>query len=169
MRRAVEHVTRCITPAFCREQNASDLPTGHTYGREMGTVIPLQGRAPEKAPETTATRRESTARPSTAEHVGPVEPLWRDLVGARLRQERQRQGRRLVDVAERAGVSTQYLSEIERGRKEPSSEIVAAVGLALGLSLLDLTAGVARTLHESRLRSTHSRTGHPTGPVCLAA
>lgn len=159
-------------------------------------MIPLRGRTPEKAPEPTTTHREPGARAAPVEavgpakrvspgqrvgpvepveriepveRVGPVEPLWRDLVGARLRQERQRQGRRLVDVAERAGVSTQYLSEIERGRKEPSSEIVAAVGSALGLSLLDLTAGVARTLHESRLRSTRTRAGHPTGPVCLAA
>jgi hypothetical protein len=44
------------------------------------------------------------------------EPLWREAVGHELREERQDAGRTLADVAEQAGVSTQYLSEIERGR-----------------------------------------------------
>ena len=52
-------------------------------------------------------------------------------------------GRTLADVAEEAGVSTQYLSEIERGRKEPSSEVLQAVAGALGLRLVDLTIRVA--------------------------
>ena len=44
--------------------------------------------------------------------------------------ERQDRGERLTDVAERAGVSTQYLSEVERGLKDPSSEILSAVACA---------------------------------------
>ena len=44
-----------------------------------------------------------------------------------LRDERRRQGRTLADVAGRAGISAQYLSEVERGRKEASSEMLAAV------------------------------------------
>ena len=55
-------------------------------------------------------------------------------------------GETLNEVAARAGVSPQYLSEIERGLKEPSSEIIAAVGGALGITLLDLTLDVARSL-----------------------
>ena len=66
------------------------------------------------------------------------EPLLRDLVGAALRRARLRQGRTLRDVADRAQVSLPYLSEIERGRKEPSSEVLAAVCRALGLHLVDL-------------------------------
>jgi transcriptional regulator with XRE-family HTH domain len=85
------------------------------------------------------------------------EPLWRDAVGQELREERHDAGRTLADVAKQAGVSTQYLSEIERGRKEPSSEVLQAVAGALGLRLVDLTIRVARQL--SRVR----------GPVCLAA
>ena len=42
---------------------------------------------------------------------------WRRAVGGVLREWRTDQGLRLSDVAERAGVSTQYLSEVERGRK----------------------------------------------------
>ncbi|AXE38862.1 helix-turn-helix domain-containing protein [Acidipropionibacterium virtanenii] len=76
------------------------------------------------------------------------EPLWRDAVGGFLRRTRNRRGETLDDVATRAGVSPQYLSEIERGRKEPSSEVLAAVNGALDLTLLDLTVAVARTLHR---------------------
>ena len=43
------------------------------------------------------------------------EPLWREVLGRSLRTAREEQGGRLVDVAERAGISPQYLSEIERG------------------------------------------------------
>ena len=85
------------------------------------------------------------------------EPLWRDAVGRELRGERRQQGRTLQDVAGEAGVSTQYLSEVERGRKEPSSEVLGAVAGALGLRLADLTSRVSRSL------------GGVDGPVCLAA
>jgi transcriptional regulator with XRE-family HTH domain len=89
--------------------------------------------------------------------AGP-EPLWREAVGRELREERQRARRTLTDVAEASGVSMQYLSEVERGLKEPSSEILGAVSGALGLRLVDLTARVTRTL-----------AARPSGPVCLAA
>jgi transcriptional regulator with XRE-family HTH domain len=85
------------------------------------------------------------------------EPLWREAAGRELREERQSTGRTLADVAEEAGVSTQYLSEIERGLKEPSSEILEAVSGALGLRLVELTTRVARTLRTI------------SGPVALAA
>lgn len=72
----------------------------------------------------------------------PNDPLMRDLVGAALRRARLRQGRTLRDVADRAQVSLPYLSEIERGRKEPSSEVLAAVCRALGLQLVDLVGAL---------------------------
>ena len=49
----------------------------------------------------------------------------------------------LTEVAGRAGVSPQYLSEIERGKKDPSSEMLAAVAGALGRRVLDLTGVLA--------------------------
>ena len=93
-------------------------------------------------------------RPDGAE----PEPLWREALGHELREERHRQERTLADVAEQSGVSTQYLSEVERGRKEPSSEILGAVAGALGLRLVDLTARITRTLAAT-----------PRGPLALAA
>ena len=72
------------------------------------------------------------------------EPLWRELVGAQLHRERTARGERLVDVAERAGVSMQYLSEIERGLKDPSSEMLHAIAGALDLSVREFAVRTAR-------------------------
>jgi transcriptional regulator with XRE-family HTH domain len=91
------------------------------------------------------------------------DPLWREVLGPRLRATREEQGERLVDTAEKAGISPQYLSEIERGRKEPSSEMIAAVAGALGLDLADLLIGVASDVRR------HRATARPSGPVLLAA
>jgi transcriptional regulator with XRE-family HTH domain len=96
------------------------------------------------------------------------DPLWREALGRKLRAAREEQGGRLVDVAERAGISPQYLSEIERGRKEPSSEMIAAVSGALGLGLADLLVGVAGDVRRRRTAWDAVRR-RPTGPVLLAA
>ena len=76
---------------------------------------------------------------------GP-ERLWRTVVGELLRDARADRGETLAETAQRAGVSPQYLSEMERGRKEASSEMLAAVSGALELTLLDLTLGVAERI-----------------------
>ena len=76
----------------------------------------------------------------------PLEPLWRDVLGRTLRELRHEQGERLIETAARAGISPQYLSEVERGRKDPSSEMLAAIAGALGSDLIDLTRRVADEL-----------------------
>ena len=73
-------------------------------------------------------------------------PLWRDVLGEVLRRERLDQQRILTEVAATADVSPQYLSEIERGRKEPSSEILGSVTDALGLDLRDVVHRVGERL-----------------------
>lgn len=60
---------------------------------------------------------------------------FRDVIGEVLRDERQRQGRTLADVAEAAAVSLPYLSEVERGAKDVSSDLLGAMHRALGLEL----------------------------------
>jgi len=62
-------------------------------------------------------------------------PLLRSALGAVLRSSRMNQGRTLRDVAESARVSSGYLSELERGRKEVSSEVLRSVCDALGLDI----------------------------------
>lgn len=98
------------------------------------------------------------------EHVR--EPLLRHLVGAILRRARLRQGRTLQEVAAAARMSTAYLSEVERGRKEASSEVLAAVCGALDIRLVDLVGQAHATLaavSEQRgvrtLRSVADRSG----------
>jgi transcriptional regulator with XRE-family HTH domain len=84
-------------------------------------------------------------------HRPSAEPLWRQVLGKRLRTLRERQNRTLTDVAHRAGISPQYLSEIERGQKEPSSEMIAAVTGALGTTLVDLSAQITDELRRQRV------------------
>ncbi|MFS8098588.1 helix-turn-helix domain-containing protein [Lentzea alba] len=97
------------------------------------------------------------------------EPLWREALGRKLRETREARGDRLVDVADRAGISVQYLSEIERGRKEPSSEMIAAVAGALGVDLADLLIGVAGQVRLFQTSHFHTSrpTGRPSGPVAM--
>lgn len=73
------------------------------------------------------------------DRVPAPEPLWREVLGPRLRVLRRRRGETLTETADRAGISPQYLSEVERGLKDPSSEVLAAVAGALGVTLIDLT------------------------------
>jgi transcriptional regulator with XRE-family HTH domain len=68
------------------------------------------------------------------------------MLGDVLRRTRLKQGRTLADVADAARMSMQYLSELERGRKEASSEILAAICDALEVELPDVLAEVGREL-----------------------
>jgi transcriptional regulator with XRE-family HTH domain len=77
-------------------------------------------------------------------------PLLRTIFGAVLRRTRVRQGRTLAEVARAARVSMPYLSELERGRKEASSEVLAAVCDALRITLSDLLTEVRRDLIDER-------------------
>ncbi len=61
--------------------------------------------------------------------------LLRHLLGDALRRLRLRQGRTLREVSASARVSLGYLSEVERGQKEASSELLAAICTALGTPL----------------------------------
>jgi len=80
-------------------------------------------------------------------------PLLRTALGDVLRRTRREQGRSLDDVAREAKVSMPYLSELERGRKEASSEIVAAVCEALGVDIADVLVEVRRDLVEKHAQT----------------
>ncbi|MFJ3307113.1 helix-turn-helix domain-containing protein [Streptomyces sp. NPDC086549] len=108
-----------------------------------------------------------TARPQTPAPA-PKEPLWRDLVGDVLRRERRAQERTLKDVADAARISMPYLSEIERGRKEASSEVLAAAAHALGLGLGDLLSRAQGELTRQTGRS-RGTSAAPYRGLCLAA
>ena len=69
--------------------------------------------------------------------------LLRSYLGATLRNARVAQGRTLRDVAKSARVSLGYLSEVERGQKEASSELILAICTALDLTLSTLLLDIA--------------------------
>lgn len=72
--------------------------------------------------------------------------LLREAIGGTLRRARTVRKRTLRDVSRAARVSLGYLSEVERGRKEPSSELLAAICEALDIALPDLLAEVITEL-----------------------
>jgi transcriptional regulator with XRE-family HTH domain len=102
--------------------------------------------------------------------------LLRGLIGTVLRRIRLGQNRTLRDVAEAARVSVPYLSEVERGRKEPSSELLAAICSALDLELMDLLSEVRFEITRTRQaqmpahgRSITSTTSIRPGPLTPSA
>jgi transcriptional regulator with XRE-family HTH domain len=111
-----------------------------------------------------------------------LEPLWREVLGSRLRALRTDRDETLAQTAERAGISPQYLSEVERGRKEPSSEMIAALAGALDVTVAELMAGAAEDLRRAAIVLSGTVAGtragaatairpagqRPSGPVALA-
>ena len=79
--------------------------------------------------------------------------LLRTHIGSTLRQARISQGRTLRDVAKSARVSLGYLSEVERGQKEASSELLNAICQALDLTLLAVIADVSIALSANQAPS----------------
>ena len=129
-------------------------------------------RPPDPGPPKPGPLDRRPSNPGPLEHR-PLDhrPLLRTIVGDVLRRIRLDQGRTLADVAGEARVSMPYLSELERGRKEASSEILAAICAALDIDLSDLLAEARRELVQGppapviRLGSTdyHGAGYHGTG------
>jgi transcriptional regulator with XRE-family HTH domain len=120
---------------------------------EHANVYPLR-RSPEREPQP---------------QPRPQEPLWREVLGRQLRALRQDRQETLAETAARAGLSPQYLSEIERGRKEPSSEMIAALAGALGITLIDLTEQVATDLRRQMALAPRAARTRPGDTLALAA
>ncbi len=70
--------------------------------------------------------------------------VLREVIGGELRRRRQDQGRTLRDVSSAASVSLGYLSEVERGQKEASSELLSAICAALDAPMSAVLADAAR-------------------------
>ena len=80
--------------------------------------------------------------------------LLREVIGDVLRRTRTSQGRTLREVSDSARVSLGYLSEVERGRKEASSELLSAICSALDVPLSRVLsdAGAELACHEGITR-----------------
>ena len=98
--------------------------------------------------------------------------LFRELIGESLREERMAQGKTLREVSTAARVSLGYLSEVERGQKEASSELLAAIcgALRTRLSVVLQVVSEKMATHE-RPVETGSEKGMalPLRPMARAA
>ena len=79
--------------------------------------------------------------------------LLREAIGDSLRRTRVSQSRTLREVSNSASVSLGYLSEVERGRKEASSELLAAICDALAVPLSDVLFDVSESMADSSERA----------------
>lgn len=101
--------------------------------------------------------------------------LLRRLLGDVLRTRRQRQGRTLREVSGAARVSLGYLSEVERGQKEASSELLSAICTALDVPMSEVLREVSDSLVEVESGRPYSPAvpvgslgGTLPGPVAIA-
>ncbi|MEP7089671.1 MAG: helix-turn-helix transcriptional regulator [Nocardioidaceae bacterium] len=101
--------------------------------------------------------------------------IFRRLLGEVLRAQRMRQGRTLRQVSADALVSLGYISEIERGQKEASSELLASICAALDVPLSEILsevsdavaleeASIAMQLEKISVDATSIRSRHPGNP-----
>jgi transcriptional regulator with XRE-family HTH domain len=97
-----------------------------------------------------------------SERGGRMAVLMREAIGDSLRKVRTARRRTLRDVSRAARVSLGYLSEVERGRKEPSSELLAAICEALDLALHELLSEAAESMAAEVLRDA-ARARRPVG------
>ncbi|MBO1029862.1 helix-turn-helix transcriptional regulator [Tessaracoccus sp. SD287] len=79
--------------------------------------------------------------------------LVRELIGETLRELRFSQGRTLRDVSTSARVSLGYLSEVERGQKEASSELLGSIAAALHVPLSAVLMTVSDKLAAAELKT----------------
>jgi transcriptional regulator with XRE-family HTH domain len=84
--------------------------------------------------------------------------LLREVIGDVLRRARTSQGRTLREVSDSARVSLGYLSEVERGRKEASSELLTAICGALDVPLSELLSDAGELAREERAAITNGAT-----------
>ncbi|MFL6072127.1 MAG: helix-turn-helix domain-containing protein [Mycobacteriales bacterium] len=82
-------------------------------------------------------------------------PLLREMLGGALRARRQEQSRTLREVSQAARVSLGYLSEVERGQKEASSELLQSICDALEVSLAQLLRDVSDDLALAELTANN--------------
>lgn len=110
--------------------------------------------------------------------------LFRRLLGDVLRSQRMRQGRTLRQISADARVSLGYISEIERGQKEASSELLASICSALDVPLSEILSEVSDavaleeaamqialedTLKTAGIPTASTRPGTRTGDVVATA
>ena len=120
---------------------------GHAPGRDRPAVPRRRGHR-RRAPGLTV--------PSGDELKGEIETRWRDL-GEFIREQRNLGQLSLRKLSEKAGVSNPYLSQIERGLRKPSAEILRQIARALEISSESSTCGPASSRSGTTARTWSPR------------
>jgi transcriptional regulator with XRE-family HTH domain len=144
-------------------QQVGDLDQPRVRPRTTPHDVPTN----DAAPSATVLRFPSNA-PLDPATGGVDSPRLCNVLGEVLRDERHRQERTLADVAERASVSLPYLSEVERGRKEVSSDVLAAISDALDLPLVAMLERAADRLRANAVAVESSRRSRPGGAQSIS-
>jgi transcriptional regulator with XRE-family HTH domain len=92
--------------------------------------------------------------------------LFRRLLGDVLRNKRLQRGMTLREVSAEARVSLGYISEIERGQKEASSELLASLCAAMEVPLSEVLRDVSSLV---AVEETPTLTQVPSGPEVVAS
>lgn len=129
-------------------------------GVEIGTMIPKQQRdqvisktvIPDVKIGAVLTATTSQANVTNTKY-GKSMNILRQVIGGELRRRRLEQSRTLREVSAAAQVSLGYLSEVERGQKEPSSELLNSICQALDTPLSQLLASVAMEIARNEVVS----------------
>lgn len=100
----------------------------------------------QHAPTTSSTPENAPAHAPKSAKTKVREPLLREALGMSLRAFRADKGVTLRELANEARVSPGYISELERGRKEVSSELLASVCVALDTTVAELLLEAAANL-----------------------
>ena len=99
----------------------------------------------------------------------PKVGLLRTHIGSALRRARIAQGQTLRQLSREASVSLGYLSEIERGQKEASSELLESICHALSLSIPNLLVEVSRSISGSLEDLSHASTISPRPTLAIVS
>jgi hypothetical protein len=156
-----------VSAARLAHQNPGHRKVHRLNERDSRTIEAMDERAPERTAAINApgadvvplrgARSHTAGKPTTVERQAASrvpDKLWREVLGEEIRRQRHQRSERLSDTADRAGISPQYLSELERGLKDPSSEMLEAVAGALGGSSFELTRSAVRTWGASGQATT---------------
>ncbi|WP_300768475.1 helix-turn-helix transcriptional regulator [uncultured Bifidobacterium sp.] len=128
-RRAVMFAQRQVVMARAAKKAKDDRQAA------LGRMWMEEDAEHERAARSTTRRRESEG--------SSRDVSLREAIGHVLRDLRTRDRKTLREVSEKAGVSLGYLSEVERGQKEASSELLSSISEALGLSTAQMLRMVA--------------------------
>jgi hypothetical protein len=154
-------IARELTPAqkravaFAQQQVMRAREAQKAQAVRKAELLRLQ-QDEDKDFEATLTAGGANRRGAHAEQSSVIS--FRRVLGEVLRSLRTKDKKTLREVSERAGVSLGYLSEVERGQKEASSELLGSIASALGMRLSDTLRLVADAIEKLEDAQSHLQT-----------